>query len=118
MTRIYGIQNCDTVKRARAWLAEHGLAAEFHDFGKQGIAAERLAAWVAECGWERVLNRRGTTWRRLTEDERAAVVDADSAIAAMLQRPSLIKRPVVEWDDGRVSIGFEPGKAPWVVAAV
>jgi Spx/MgsR family transcriptional regulator len=118
MTRLYGIPNCDTVKRARAWLNEHHVAAEFHDFGKQGIAAERLAGWVAECGWERVLNRRGTTWRRLTDPERAAIVDADSAMAAMLNRPTLIKRPVVEWDDGRTSVGFEPGQAPWVADPV
>jgi Spx/MgsR family transcriptional regulator len=113
MTRVYGIPNCDTVKRARAWLKAHEVAAEFHDFGKVGVPVERLAAWVAEFGWERVLNRRGTTWRRLTDEERASVVDADSAVAAILLRPSLIKRPVVEWDDGRLSVGFDAGQPPW-----
>jgi Spx/MgsR family transcriptional regulator len=115
MNQIYGIPNCDTVKRARAWLAEHAIAADFHDFRKQGISAERLGAWIAACGWERVLNRRGTSWRGLTDSERAAVVDADTAIAAMLQQPSLVKRPVVEWENGTVSVGFEPGHAPWVI---
>jgi Spx/MgsR family transcriptional regulator len=113
MNLVYGIANCDTVKRARAWLTARNVASGFHDFGKAGVPTDRLAAWIAEFGWERVLNRRGTSWRRLSDDERAAVVDADSAVAAILKRPSLIKRPVVEWDDGRLSIGFDAGQPPW-----
>jgi Spx/MgsR family transcriptional regulator len=113
MNLVYGIPNCDTVKRARAWLTARNVAAGFHDFGKAGVPTDRLAAWITEFGWERVLNRRGTSWRRLSDDERAAVIDADTAVAAILLRPSLIKRPVVEWDDGRLSIGFDTDQPPW-----
>ena len=105
--KLYGIPNCDTVKRARAWLADNGLAHEFHDFKKAGVPAERLEAWLAAVGWEVLLNRKGTMWRKLDEAERAAVVDAASARALMLRQPSVIKRPVVEWPDGRISVGFD-----------
>jgi len=109
--KLYGIPNCDTVKRARAWLADNGLAHEFHDFKKAGVPADRLDAWLQAAGWERLLNRKGTMWRKLDEAQRAAVVDAASARALMLQVPSVIKRPVVEWPDGRISVGFDP--AAW-----
>ena len=108
MTILYGIPNCDTVKRARDWLASQGVAYEFHDFKKQGVPAGRLAAWVQAAGWERVLNRKGTTWRKLPEAQQAAVVDAASAQALMREQASVIKRPVVEWDDGRITVGFDP----------
>ena len=106
---VYGIPNCDTVKRARAWLNEHGRVHGFHDFKKAGVPPARLDAWLATSGigWETLLNRQGTTWRKLPEAERAAVYDAASARAVMLAQPSVIKRPVVEWDDGRVSVGFD-----------
>jgi Spx/MgsR family transcriptional regulator len=107
-TALYGIPNCDTVKRARAWLAERGVAAEFHDFKRAGLDAARLERWTQALGWEALLNRRGTTWRGLPEAERTAVVDATSAQAAMLRHPSLIKRPVVEWPDGAITVGFDP----------
>ena len=107
MTILYGIPNCDTVKRARDWLAAHGVDHRFHDFRKQGVPADRLAAWVSAVGWERVLNRRGTTWRKLAEPQQASVVDADSAQALMREQASVIKRPVVEWDDGRITVGFD-----------
>jgi Spx/MgsR family transcriptional regulator len=107
MTTLYGIPNCDTVKKARAWLAQHGVAHEFHDFRKQGVPAERLRAWVDAAGWERVLNRQGTTWRRLEAARQAAVVDAETAQAVMRAEPSTIRRPVVEWDDGRITVGFD-----------
>jgi Spx/MgsR family transcriptional regulator len=107
MTTLYGIPNCDTVKKARAWLALHGVAHEFHDFKKLGVPAERLRAWVDAAGWERVLNRQGTTWRRLEPARQAAVVDAASAQVVMLAEPSTIRRPVVEWDDGRITVGFD-----------
>ncbi len=109
MTILYGIPNCDTVKRARDWLATNGVAYEFHDFKKAGVPAERLAAWVAAAGWERVLNRKGTTWRKLTEAQQASVVDAASAQALMREQASVIKRPVVEWDDARITVGFHAG---------
>jgi arsenate reductase (glutaredoxin) len=105
--KLYGIPHCDTVKRARAWLAGQGLEHEFHDFGKAGVPAPRLDAWLDAAGWETLLNRRGTMWRKLPEAERAAVGDRASARAAMLAHPSLIKRPVVEWPDGRISVGLD-----------
>lgn len=108
MTILYGIPNCDTVKRARDWLTSQGVAYEFHDFKKQGVPAGHLAAWVQAAGWERVLNRKGTTWRKLPEAQQASVVDAVSAQALMREQASVIKRPVVEWDDGRITVGFDP----------
>src|SRR5215467_13935251 len=107
MTTLYGIPNCDTVKKARDWLAKQGVAYEFHDFKKQGVPAERLQAWVGAAGWERVLNRKGTTWRQLDAQRQVAVVDAASAQSLMRAEPSTIKRPVVEWDDGRITVGFD-----------
>jgi arsenate reductase len=107
MTILYGIPHCDSVKRARDWLAAHGVAHAFHDFKKAGVPADRLAAWVAAAGWERVLNRKGTTWRRLGAAQQAGVVDAATAQALMREQPSAIKRPVVEWDDGHVTVGFD-----------
>ena len=107
---LYGIPNCDTVKKARAWLAEHGVAHQFHDFKKAGVPADRLQAWLAGAGWERLLNRQGTTWRKLDEATRAAVTGADSAAALMQAQPSVIKRPVVEWADGGLTVGFDPAE--------
>jgi Spx/MgsR family transcriptional regulator len=106
MITLYGIKNCDTVKRASAWLTEQGLAYQFHDFKKTGVPPEALAQWCEQLGWERVLNRSGTTWRKLDEASRAAVVDSASAQALLLSQPSAIKRPVMQWADGRLSIGF------------
>jgi Spx/MgsR family transcriptional regulator len=106
-TTVYGIPNCDTVKRARAWLDARGSGYTFHDFRKAGVPQQRLEAWLKAAGWETLLNRRGTTWRQLNAAAQARVVDAESARALMLQQPSVIKRPVVEWDDGRVSVGFD-----------
>jgi Spx/MgsR family transcriptional regulator len=106
--KLYGLPNCDTVKRARTWLTEHDVAAEFHDFKRQGVPADRLDAWMADAGWEAVLNRRGNTWRKLSDAEREAVVDAATARNLMLSQASVIKRPVVEWPDGRITVGFDP----------
>jgi arsenate reductase len=105
---LYGIPNCDSVKKARAWLAERGIEYAFHDFKKAGLPPTTLDAWIATVGWERVLNRQGTTWRKLDESTRAAVTDPASARALMRAQPSLVKRPVIEWDDGRITVGFEP----------
>jgi len=104
---LYGIPNCDTVKKARAFLAERGDAVAFHDFKKAGVPAAHLDAWMEAAGWERVLNRQGTTWRKLDEALRESTVDAASARALMLEQPSVIKRPVVEWSDGAVTVGFD-----------
>ena len=107
---VYGIPNCDTVKKARSWLAEHGLAYQFHDFKKQGVPAGLLPGWIESPGWEMLLNRKGTTWRKLDEATRLAVVDAASATALMLAQPSVIKRPVVLWPEQRITIGFDAEK--------
>ena len=104
---LYGISNCDTVKRARAWLAGRGADVQFHDFKKAGVPAEALDAWITALGWERLLNRQGTTWRKLDEPVKAAVVDAASARALMLAQASVIKRPVVQWPDGAITVGFD-----------
>ena len=104
---VHGIANCDTVKRARSWLAAQGTQVEFVDFKKAGLSAAQLDAWLASVGWERLLNRQGTTWRKLTDAQRAAVLDAASAKAVMLANPSVVKRPVVRWADGDVSVGFD-----------
>ena len=105
--RLYGIPNCDTVKKARAWLEQQGRDVAFHDFKKAGVPVDRLDAWVGAVGWERLVNRAGTTWRKLDEPQRAAVVDAASAKRLMLTQSSVIKRPVVEWPDGEVTVGFD-----------
>jgi Spx/MgsR family transcriptional regulator len=106
---LYGIPNCDTVKKARAWLGAQGVDAAFHDFKKAGVPADRLAAWSEAVGWERLLNRQGTTWRKLDDATRSAVTDAASAAALMRAQPSVIKRPVVDWADGRTTVGFDEG---------
>jgi arsenate reductase (glutaredoxin) len=108
MTTLYGIPNCDTVKRARAWLDEHGVPYQFHDFKKEGVPESKLDLWLRAPGWEALVNRRGTTWRRLDEATRAGVIDAPSARAALLANPSLIKRPVVDWGSSvGVTTGFD-----------
>ena len=104
---LYGIPNCDTVKRARTWLAGRGADATFHDFKKAGVPVDRIDGWIAAVGWERLLNRQGTTWRKLDDATKAAVVDAASARALMLAQPSVIKRPVVAWPDGAITVGFD-----------
>jgi arsenate reductase len=109
---LYGIANCDTVKKARAWLAERGVQHHFHDYRKAGVPAARLDRWIEALGWQPLVNRQGLTWRRLDESTRAAVVDAASARALLLREPSLIKRPLVEWADGRVTLGFDPERWP------
>ncbi len=108
MVTLYGIPNCDTVKKARAWLTDHGIAHTFHDFKKQGVPEADLDRWLAAVGWEKVVNRQGTTWRKLDAAVQASVVDAASARPALLAQPSLVKRPVVAWPAGAVTVGFQP----------
>lgn len=108
---LYGIPNCDTVKKSRAWFAEQGLDAAFHDFKKQGVPAERLPGWMGAVGWQKLVNRQGTTWRKLDSDTQSAVQDESSASALLQAQPSVVKRPVVEWRQGgttRISVGFVP----------
>ncbi len=109
---VYGIPNCDTVKKARTWLSEQGLAATFHDFKKQGLAEKDLDFWITQLGWETLLNRKGSTWRKLDAAVQAGVSDAPSAKAVMLAHTSTIKRPVIVWPSGRITVGFAPGQWP------
>lgn len=104
MIALYGIPNCGTVKKARAWLEERGIQYVFHDFKKEGLDASRLSAWADELGWENLLNRRGTTWRKLPEPVRDAI-DRESAIGIMLESPSIIRRPVLDLGERR-HLGF------------
>lgn len=104
---VHGIANCDTVKRARGWLEEAGVGYRFHDFKRQGVLADDLANWMADLGWERLLNRQGTTWRKLDEGTRSAIRDAASAAVLMQAQPSVIRRPVVCWRDGELTVGFD-----------
>ena len=102
---LYGIPNCSTVKKARAWLAGHAHEVAFHDFKKQGVDAAWLREVIRQTGWQALLNTRGTTWRKLTDAEKAAADQEAGAIALMISHPSVIKRPVLE-RDGRYHLGF------------
>ena len=111
VTSLYGIRHCDTVKRARLWLDEHQVPYLFHDFKLQGVPPAAIDQWLAAAGWETLLNRQGTTWRKLDDATKAAVTDAASARALMLATPSVIKRPVVAWAGGGaggITVGFKP----------
>ena len=103
---IYGIRNCDTMKKARRWLEAQGVHYAFHDYRSEGIAAERLARWCGEVGWEILLNRAGTMFRKLPEREKQGL-DEKRAVALMLAQPTLIKRPVLD-AGGRLLVGFKP----------
>lgn len=102
---VYGIPNCDTVKKARKWLDAREIAYDFHDYKKQGADPAKLSSWVAEAGWESVLNRRGTTFRKLPDEDKEGL-DAAKAVAVMAANPSCIKRPVVEYPGGLL-VGFD-----------
>lgn len=103
---MYGIKNCDTVAKARKWLEDRGQAYAFHDYKAAGIDRSRLEAWVDELGWEPLLNRAGTTFRKLDEADRQNI-DREKAISLMLSNPSMIKRPVLDLEDRRL-VGFKP----------
>ena len=110
-TTLYGIPNCDTVKKARVWLAAHGHDVDFHDFKKHGLERATVAAWLERLDWDVLVNRRGTTWRKLSDARRAGVVDKVSALELMLEMPSVIKRPVLAWAHmagtvESISVGF------------
>ena len=102
---VYGIENCDQVRKARAWLRAHGMPHRLHDFRRDGLDPARLAAWLGRVPWDSLINRRGLTWRRLAPSRRAQVTDLTSATELMLEEPTLIKRPVVEHGD-RIAVGF------------
>jgi len=107
MIRVYGIRNCDTMKKARAWLDGHGVAYTFHDYKVAGIDRARLAEWAKRAGWEALLNRAGTTFRKLPEADKASLSEA-KAMALMMAQPSMIKRPVIEARGGKLLVGFRP----------
>jgi len=104
---LYGIPNCDTVKKARSWLTERGIDYAFHDYKKQGVPTPLLPDWMAAVGWEKLVNRKGPTWRKLDAPTQATMVDPASASDVMQANPSVIKRPVVVWHDGQVTVGFD-----------
>lgn len=103
---VYGIPNCDTVKKARTWLADHHIAYTFHDFKKEGVPLNLLPQWLGKLGHETLINRKGPTWRKLDEAVRTGVVDDATATAVILSNSSVIKRPLVVWGDGTVTVGF------------
>ncbi|CNE06929.1 A glutathione-dependent thiol reductase [Yersinia nurmii] len=105
---LYGIKNCDTIKKARRWLEENTIPYRFHDYRVDGLTDTLLQGFIERLGWEALLNTRGTTWRKLDEAQRAAVVDADTAKALMLEQPAIIKRPVLEAANGGILLGFKP----------
>ena len=106
MPTIYGIKNCDTMKKARAWLDDHGVSYEFHDYKAAGIERAKLEGWVKKAGWETLLNKAGTTFRKLPEKDKEGLTEK-KAIALMLAKPSMIKRPVLDLGAKRI-VGFKP----------
>jgi len=104
---IYGIKNCDTMKKARAWLDKQGVAYEFHDYKNAGIERERLERWVKKAGWEILLNRAGTTFKKLPDKVKEGITE-QRALALMIAQPSMIKRPVLELGGGKLLVGFNP----------
>jgi arsenate reductase len=102
---LYGIPNCDTVKKARTWLADQQQEFAFHDFKKQGLTHDIVAGWLQHLSRDVLVNRKGTTWRALSDERKASIVDDDAAIALMLENPSVIKRPVLD-KNGAFSVGF------------
>ena len=105
--RIYGIKNCDTMKKAFAWCEEHHVTYEFHDYKKLGVPRERLVEWCRTLGWKSLLNTKGPTWRKLTPEQQA-VTTQSQAVAVMMEHSSVIRRPVVESSDGQILVGFDP----------
>ncbi len=104
---VYGISNCDTVKKARTWLDDHGIEYQFHDFRTLGVPLDHVDRWIAAVGWEALINRKGTTWRRLDSAVQDAVIDPPTARTLLQDHASVIKRPVVEWGP-RITVGFDP----------
>lgn len=104
--KLFGIPNCDTVKKARTWLADQSLPFDFHDFKKQGLDRDTVATWLAQQDWEVLVNRKGTTWRGLPDERKAAVTDKASALELILEYPSVVKRPVLLDARDQVHVGF------------
>jgi arsenate reductase len=115
-TTIYGIKNCETMKKARAWLDKHGVDYSFHDYKTAGIERKRLEQWCKKVGWESLLNRAGMSFRKLSEKDKTGL-DAKKAITLMLKQPSMIKRPVLDLGGGKLVVGFKPELYSEAVAA-
>lgn len=107
MLKVYGIPNCDTVKKATVWLKNKGIAYEFHDYKKLGISKAKLEEWLGQVPYDKLVNRAGTTFKKLTDEEKTKITDNASAIALMLEKSSVIKRPIVE-SDKILAVGFKP----------
>lgn len=107
MVRIYGIRNCDSMKKAFKWLDERGILYEFHDYKKAGVPRDKLIAWCKALGWKTLLNTKGTTWRKLTPEQQD-IATQGKAVATMLEHPSVIRRPVIEAESGQLLVGFDP----------
>ena len=105
-SKIYGLKNCDSMKKAFAWLQEHGVDYEFHDYRKSGVPRQSLVAWCRTLGWRTLVNTRGTTWRKLTPQQQQ-ISSQSEAVALMLEYPSLIRRPLVETQNGQLLVGFD-----------
>lgn len=103
---MYGIKNCDTIKKARRWLESQQIDYRFHDYRADGLSAEQLQTFIDQLGWEELLNTRGTTWRKLDEAQRRAITHEAAAKTVMLEQPALIKRPLLAAADGRMLLGF------------
>lgn len=104
---VYGIPNCETVKKALAWLGKHQVDVEFHDFKKEGLSAQKVKAWLKHADWTQLLNRSGMTWRRLDEETKASITTAAAATQLMCEQPSIVKRPVIEYG-AKLMLGFDP----------
>ena len=104
---VFGIKNCNTVKRALEWLGSHNVAYDFHDYKTKGITASKLAEWSRQVGWEALVNRKGTTWRQLDESQKERVTNQDAAIRLMTEKTSVIRRPLIEEDGKVVAVGFD-----------
>ncbi|MDR5019525.1 ArsC family reductase [Yersinia rochesterensis] len=107
LLRLYGIKNCDTIKKARRWLEEQGITYQFHDYRVDGLSDEQLQGFIDKLGWEPLLNTSGTTWRKLPQTQRDTITDAQSAKLLMLEQPAIIKRPLLEAANGEMLLGFK-----------
>lgn len=105
--KLYGIPNCNTVKKARDWMAQHGIAVEFHDFKKRGLDDAIARNWLQQADWTKLVNRSGLTWRGLPEQRKQGIQDATAALALMLEKTSIIKRPVLEQNGKLLHVGFD-----------
>jgi Spx/MgsR family transcriptional regulator len=107
MVKLYGIKNCDTMKKAFAWCEANSVGYEFHDYKKLGVPREKLVLWCRALGWQTLINNKGTTWRKLSPEQQA-ITTQGQAVALMLENPSVIRRPLVENDAGQLLVGFDP----------